>query len=336
METDVGVPIRRSALKAPLKLFQPPTIERILVPIDFSRESLKSIPYALAISRQFGADVHLLHVLDTSQYLSPSLMSLTAVVRAEWNERLKARLKKLASRYRTGGLLHVLEPAEGVAYKEICSAARHLGADLILVATHGYTGFRRAFLGSTAERIVQHSSCPVLIVRHRRLTWAARNGHRADTAFTLNKILVPTDLSDCAKVAFTYAVDLAREFHAQLSLVHVINPNAYPFGDEFAALHAAQLIREASRAARKKMGEMLAKTGVRYTARVEHGLPAREICAAAKRDVDLIVTSTHGRTGLGHVLIGSVAEHIVRCAHCPILVIPARNKLSNNQTHNPG
>ena len=69
---------------------------------------------------------------------------------------------------------------------------------------------------------------------------------------------------------------------------------------------------------------MMSKRKLRYAARVEHGLPASEICAAANRDVDLIVTSTHGRTGIGHAIIGSVAEHIVRYAHGPVLVIPTR------------
>lgn len=66
------------------------------------------------------------------------------------------------------------------------------------------------------------------------------------------------------------------------------------------------------------------RTKGRYSVRVIHGSAAIEICNAANEDVDLIVISTHGRTGLGHVLLGSVAEHVVRYAHCPVLVIPAR------------
>ena len=70
---------------------------------------------------------------------------------------------------------------------------------------------------------------------------------------------------------------------------------------------------------------MASSSKLPYSVRVEHGLPARGICEAANEDVDLIVTSTHGRTSLSHVLIGSTAEHIVRYARCPVLVIPARN-----------
>ena len=138
---------------------------RILVPIDFSRPSLKAIPYALAISRQFGGDVHLLHVTDVTQQPPPSLLTLPVVPQKEWNRRFIKRLQALALKYRTAGNVSALEPRTGIAYEEICAVARDLKADLIVVATHGYTGYKRMFLGSTAERVVQHSPCPVLVVR---------------------------------------------------------------------------------------------------------------------------------------------------------------------------
>jgi universal stress protein A len=85
-------------------------------------------------------------------------------------------------------------------------------------------------------------------------------------------------------------------------------------------------MREAADAAQKQMCSMAARANVRYSIGVIHGSPAVEICNAANEDVDLIVISTHGRTGLGHLLIGSVAERVVRHACCPVLVISARPK----------
>ena len=134
-------------------------------PIDFSRPSLKAIPYALAISRQFGADVHLLHVTDVAQQPPPTLLTLPLVPQSEWNRRFMKRLQTLARKYRTDGKISALEPRTGTAYEEICDVARELKADLIVIATHGYSGYKRMFLGSTAERVVQHSRCPVLVVR---------------------------------------------------------------------------------------------------------------------------------------------------------------------------
>jgi nucleotide-binding universal stress UspA family protein len=298
---------------------------RILVPIDFSRPSLKAIPYALAISRQFGADVQLLHVTDMSQQPPPTLLTLPLVPQSEWNQRFMKRLQALANRYRIDGKVSALEPRTGTAYDEICAVARELKSDLIVLATHGYTGYKRMFLGSTAERVVQHSPCPVLVVRHHLSRWNGTGDLRTRTGFELTKILVPTDFSECSDIAFDYGLQLARDFKAELRLVHVINPHAFPFGDKYTALDPAQLLRETGDAAQKHMRLMAARAKARYSVRLIHGSPAIQICNAAKDDVDLIVISTHGRTGLGHLLIGSVAQHVVRYAHCPVLVIPARN-----------
>jgi nucleotide-binding universal stress UspA family protein len=310
---------RRSGLTS-----RPPRFNRILVPIDFSSPSLKAIPYALAISRQFGADVHLLHISDMAQQPPPPLLTLPLVPRSEWNQRFLKRLENLVLKYRTGGKVSVLEPRAGRTYEEICDVARELRADLIIVATHGYNGYKRLLFGSTAERVVQHSPCPVLVVRQHLSRWNGAAHLRTHTGFKLAKILVPTDFSKCSQIAFEYGLELARDFGAELRLVHAIKSYVLPLGDKYSALDPAELLRKMEEAAQKQMRSMAAKSKVPYSARVLHGSPAVEICHATNEHVDLIVISTHGRTGLGHVLIGSVAEHVVRYAHCPVLVIPAR------------
>ena len=239
------------------------------------------------------------------------------------------RLKALAMKYPTDGNVSALEPRTGTAYEEIITIARELKADLILIATHGYTGYKRMFLGSTAERVVQHSTCPVLVVRPHTRHWNGSTDPRTRTGFRLAKILAPTDFSECSRAGFDYSVQLARDFKAELRLVHVINPHAYPFGDQYLALDANRLMDDAAHAAENQMRSMAARANVRYSIRMIHGSPAAEICNAANEDVDLIVICTHGRTGLGHVLIGSVAERVVRYARCPVLVIPARPKFNN-------
>ena len=244
------------------------------------------------------------------------------------------RLQALVLKYRTDGNVSALEPRTGVAYEEICAAARELKTDLIVVATHGYTGYKRMFLGSTAERVVQHSRCPVLVVRQRIDHWNGSIDPRTRTGFRLTKILVPTDFSKCSQVAFDCGVQLARDFDAGLRLVYVINPHAYPFGDKYAALDPDELIRETEDAAQKRMCSMAARAKARYSVQVIHGSPAVQICNAANEDVDLIVICTHGRTGPLHLLIGSVAEHVVRYARCPVLVIPARPSLKTGKVRN--
>lgn len=296
-------------------------VRRILVTTDFSRASLHAISCALAVSRHFKAEVHLVHVVDTTQHASKSVR-LSLISPAELSRPLIKRLQAVAVKYGAAGKIHVMKLREGRAYKEICAAARQLRADLIVIATHGYTGFKHVFLGSTAERVVQHSPCPVLIV--------GRDGSRFEQGkIRLRKILVPIDFSSCSQVAFDCAVALDREFHAELRLVHVIDPYSYPFGEEYAAPHRANLMTQARAGARRKMNAIVARSGARCATQVREGSPAPAICKAARRDVDLIVTPTHGRTGLAHIFIGSVAERVVRHASCPVLVIPTRSQLTS-------
>ena len=299
----------------------------ILVTTDFSRPSLAAIPYALAVSEHFGAELHLLHVVDTTQYASKSLM-LPLTSPAELSRPLLNRLQGVALKYAPDGRVHVMKPREGRAYEEICGAARRLSAGLIVLATHGFTGLKHAWLGSTTERVVQHSPCPVLVVRQRGRRFQEGRIRR-------RKILVPLDFSDCSRMAFECGVGLAREFDAELLLTHIIDPFCFPFGDEYAGVHSARLIEEARASAQTEMNKMAAQANVRYSIGIREGSPVTEICNLMKRNVDLIVIPTHGRTGLGHVLIGSVAERVVRHATCPVLVIPTPAKLKTGQVMFP-
>lgn len=248
---------------------------------------------------------------------------LPLVSPTELTRPLTKQAQAIARKYSGAGKIHVLRPREGRAYEEICAAALQLKADLIVITTHGYTGFKRVFLGSTAERVVQRSLCPVLVVRQQprdNSKWNLR----------VKKILVPIDFSSCSQVAFNYSARLARDFHAELRLVHVINPHCYPFGAQYAALDAARLIQEACNSAQREMCQMATQANVRFSVRIRKGSPAPEICIAANKNVDLIVIPTHGRTGLDHVFIGSTAERVVRGARCSVLVIPT--KISGNRT----
>jgi nucleotide-binding universal stress UspA family protein len=309
---------RRSIAKA-----RPIRIRRILVPTDFSRLSLIAIPYALAVARQFGAELHLFHVVDTTQFSSKSLL-LPLISPAELSRPLLNRLQGIALKFSPDGRIHVMKPREGRAYNEICERAQKVRANLIVIATHGTTGLRHVWLGSTAERVIQHSPCPVLIVRKRGLRFQEKR-------IRLQQILVPLDFSHCSEVAFDCGVGLAREFRSELLLVHVIDPLCYPLGDEYGGIHSARLIEEARSCAQSKMKKLAREANVPCSIRIREGAPAREICRLAKRGVDLIIAPTHGRSGLSHVLIGSVAERVVRHATCPVLVIPVRRKLKTGR-----
>jgi nucleotide-binding universal stress UspA family protein len=137
----------------------------ILVPTDFSPESEKALRYATAFARQFGARIVLLHVMEPvggpDFAFFPLIQAKDRVARAA-----RQRLDRLAARF--GGTPRMFARPlvrEGKAYQVISSLARRLKVNLIVIATHGYTGAARVILGSTTERVVRHAPCPVLVVR---------------------------------------------------------------------------------------------------------------------------------------------------------------------------
>jgi universal stress protein A len=142
--------------------------------------------------------------------------------------------------------------------------------------------------------------------------------------FALRSILVPIDFSDCSRKALQYAVPLARQFGSRLLLVHVM-PVHYFVGSEFGPVDVPvpeQEMRENSERALDRFAREEIGVVVPVATRVCRGQPVQEIVAVAREaGVDLILLSTHGHTGLKHVLLGSVTENVVRYAPCPVLVV---------------
>lgn len=209
----------------------------------------------------------------------------------------------------------------GPAFDEICRLAQKIPADLIVMPTHGRTGLKHVFLGSTAERVVRHSPCPVLVVRERRRQ--SKTGPR----LTVKRILVPVDFSECSQEGLQYAIGFANQFGARIMLLHATYLG-YIYSSEGTALYDVRGLQNAAREnAERQMQKFVraAKFGrVKYETAFTDGSPALDICAFAKQhDVDLIVSSTHGLTGFEHVLIGSIAEKVVRRAPCSVLVVPS-------------
>ena len=142
-------------------------LAKILMPIDFSDESIKAIQYAMPLAREFGATISLVHVIEP--ILFPADYGYGPVMRQIPSDKpigkMKARLAKLGKRTIGPGLLAETMVLSGVAFSEITQAAKAMETDLIIMGTHGYAGLRRAVMGSTAEKVVRHAPCPVLVVR---------------------------------------------------------------------------------------------------------------------------------------------------------------------------
>lgn len=142
-------------------------LQRILVPVDFSRESAKAMRYAVTLARQFDASITLVHVVEPS-YGPSELPGTPATRRIPDRERLaKAKSRLGAMGQRILGPCRIVETVirSGLAFFEITEAAKALASDLIVVGTHGYGGVTRSVMGSTAEKVIRHAPCPVLVVR---------------------------------------------------------------------------------------------------------------------------------------------------------------------------
>ena len=301
------------------------SIQNIVVPIDFSKMSLQAIQTASRLARRFSASIHLVHVrqFDSIDFVAPAppIVPFSFMPYAQDGERtIFKELKAVARDYGISSAnCHLLGGAP--AFDEICRLAQKIPADLIVMPTHGRTGLKHVFLGSTAERVVQHSPCPVFVVRSKKRKLETRR------TFTPRTIIVPVDFSSCSREGLQYAIGLANEFGARIILLHATYLG-YIYSSEGTAIYDVPALQKAAREnAERKMRKLVQSVnfgGAKFETVFTEGSPVLDICAFAKdHDVDLIITSTHGLTGFQHVLIGSIAEHVVRHAACSVLVVPS-------------
>ena len=143
--------------------------------------------------------------------------------------------------------------------------------------------------------------------------------------FSIRRVLFPTDFSEPAEYAWTYALAFGQQFGAEVHLVHVVAPPPHlteTYAVTFDPERTVQGLTEEASALLDQQVEAAKSQGLLFYCEVRVGVDYREIIDYAnKHDVDLIVMATHGRTGLAHVLLGSVAEKVVRKAPCPVLTI---------------
>jgi nucleotide-binding universal stress UspA family protein len=298
----------------------PPNIQTILATTDFSDESRSGVRYAVALGEKLNAPVALLHVIEPLLRMSGVESVVLARDDSELTKFARKKLVAMAKREGKGGVAVTSSVRAGKPFHEINTAARESMADLIVIATHGYTGVEHVLLGSTAERVVRHAPCSVLTV-------PARIGK--GPSFRLKKILVPMDFSDLSKDALPLATFLAAQFKAEVVLLHIVEkfPIGYLMGRELTSHAIVPLIKQAEADLERAAADLAKSIGVKISAAVREGRPHEEICEAAKAlAADLIVLTTHGYTGLKHVWLGSTAERVVRHASCPVLIVRERDR----------
>jgi nucleotide-binding universal stress UspA family protein len=214
---------------------------------------------------------------------------------------------------------------EGNAAEEILAAAETIGCDLIVMGTHGRKGWGRLLAGSIAETVLRKAHCPVLALRRQETP-------RRDE--TTRVVVHPTDFSVDSEAALRVARLLAHDLQTRLVILHVTPPVAALEGTTATDV-AARADRDCLELVRRRVeGPDLIH---RVEIRLEQGAAATEVLRVAQEvGCDLIVMGTHGRTGLGRVLMGSVAEDVLRGTGCPVLAVkgprPAATAHSNLTT----
>jgi nucleotide-binding universal stress UspA family protein len=305
-------------------------IRNILVPVDFSEMSGPAIETAQRLAKRFGAAVHLVHVRE--YYYPVGFMVPGAPVPMSMVTFRKDTAKGIADQFRALAKKHGIPTTncyvrnDTPVFNGVCQVARQISADLIITPTHGYTGLTHFFEGSHAERIVQHSPCPVLVARKREKK-PGRVASNGKASGSIDTILVPVDFSQSSFQALEYSIEFAERVAAKLIVFHAVHLGYAFTADGYGMCDLSNLLETARKGVEHQMRQFvgLAKfREVKFEVAVKVGPPVSEICACAEqRDVDLIITSTHGRTGFKHLLMGSVAEQVVSHAHRPVLVVPS-------------
>ncbi len=304
----------------------PPKILKILATTDFSEASRVGVRYAVALADKLGSTVALLHVVEPRTWLTELGSLLPVPEDSKMVAASRAHLATLTRREGKGAVAVTSSVAvrAGNPFHAITTVALERAVNLIVIATRGHTGTDRFLLGSTAERVVRHAPCPVLTVPARTKPKRAGKTPR----FKVRKILVPTDFSKLSAAALAWAGLLATRFGAELVLLHVVERFPIDY------VHASELSGDVFLPLTKKAGEDLAHLAasvsaahrITVSAIVGDGNPFDVICRTAEAlGADLIVQTTHGRTGLKRVLLGSTAERVVRHSACPVLTVRELN-----------
>jgi nucleotide-binding universal stress UspA family protein len=301
-------------------------IRKVLCPIDFSDYSRRALDHAVAIARWYDSSITVLHVYTATPAAAyaPGLPALesTALTAAD-REQLKVHATRFVDAAHVGDIPVDLVITEGNVAAEILSRARQTG--LLVIGTHGRSGFDRLVLGSVTEKVVRKAECPVLTVP-RAAPAAAPGG-----AVVFKRILCPVDFSDCSTNALNYAMSLSQEADAHLTVLHVMTYEMELTPDMSESLLAySHLNREAFRNAcadnsRERLNAAV-PDAVRAYCTVDTllatGKPYREILRVATEQLsDLIVMGVQGRGAVDLMFFGSTTQHVVRQAACPVLTL---------------
>jgi len=278
-------------------------MKKILVPVDFSECSRLAVDFAANLAQKTEGKIYLLHVLEMGETdaglgTTGSWAGSEEVATMPYMmERLKSIKRKMENFISENGLkdLAVQDSLEvGEPYLKINHAAEKYGADIIVRGTHGISGFKELFIGSVAEKVVQHANRPVLSIKEKR-------------AVTPANIIFASDFSEEADRIFETVRRFAAIFQAKIHLLNVTDEDADKRDENLQKLRSFASRHNASEYAYSVLGAEKTEDGIL--------LYAKEINA------DIIAIGTHGRRGLARFFSGNVSGELVNHSFCPVLTV---------------
>jgi nucleotide-binding universal stress UspA family protein len=293
---------------------------RILCPTDFSAFSERALEHAIALANRRESFLTLLHVVPP--HIPPAAaLPFPVTPRLDVHARQAAleALGRFAEPARAAGIETTLEVREGSIVGHVVKLAEALPADLVVMGTHGLSGFDRLMLGSVTEKVLRRASCPVLTVPRALREGGGMRRRGVET------IVCPLDFADPSARALRIAVSLARDSGARLLLLHVIEG----WAENDARDHSHWTVPEYRRFIENEGRERLAAAvgpEDRAACPTEDVLAAGKayveiLRLAAERAADLVVMGVHGRGPADLTFFGSTAQHVVREATCAVLTV---------------
>ena len=275
-------------------------MKKVIVPIDFSEHSERALKAAALLAKRNAIEIVALHMLDITVV---SLSESASDLQAQSVFYLKLAEKKFKNFLKKDYLKDIkVTPVikHYLSFKEINDIAEEEKADLIIMSSHGATGIKELFLGSNTEKVVRHSTIPVLILK--------------EELFDLNfeDVVYASDFSEKSIPAYKKALQLTEFFGAELHLLYVNLPNDKFKTSSEMQENAVNFLTKADQDI-SKLKDITFEC--EYT--IEKGILKFSNLIGA----DLIAISTHGRKGLSHIFEGSVAEDLSNHSMLPVLTI---------------
>jgi nucleotide-binding universal stress UspA family protein len=297
-------------------------IRRILCPTDLSEIAPRAFDHALALARFHQAEVELAYVSEPllPGPVAPASYPPWAVLDPAVRGRLQSALETLALPASALGVPVRIEVHEGRVVPEILERARAWPADVVVMGTHGRGGFERWVLGSVTEKVLRKAPCPVLTVP------PPASGLHPESSVLFRRIVCPVDFSGASLAALGYALKLAEESGAEITVLHVLEwlvedePGARIAG--FDVPEFRRYLETDARDRLRKTVPVEARNWCRPREVVVGGRPWREVLRVAEESrADLVVMGVRGRNPVDLAVFGSTTQHVVRGAKCPVLVV---------------